>query len=237
MLLTSAAPAQQSGRIVGVVTDAISGRPLDDAVITIVGSGITIATDVDGRFEFAAVSPGLIKVSAQMLGYLPITTPYYTILPDSTTEVNFRLAPITVELDPVEVRGERETADWYFGASVLTADDLPARGDLVDALTGVIAGMRKTGGRKGRQDLAGADIRQSGTGVLWVVNGTVVEPPLQFYIDAGDVECIEVRKGASAALEYRRSINSPTYGGVILVWTKGARGPKPSQCSGKPSGG
>ncbi len=83
----------------------------------------------------------------------------------------------------------------------------------------------------GRGDASGYSIR-GGADVLWVIDGRVVEPPLTFRIGTHEVECVEVRRGQRAALEFRRSINSVRYSGVILVWTKGSTGRKPRQCLG-----
>jgi hypothetical protein len=68
--------------------------------------------------------------------------------------------------------------------------------------------------------------------VLYVVNGSVITPPLQFYIDAADVDCVEVRRGYRAAQEFRRDILGPIYSGVVLIWTRGSTEPKPAQCYG-----
>ena len=89
-------------------------------------------TDAEGRYVIDSVPPGLVRVSAQLIGYLPITTPYYTVRPDSSVDVAFKLAPITVQLDPVEVTAERTPASRSnLTTTLITRDQLPASGDIL----------------------------------------------------------------------------------------------------------
>lgn len=218
--------AQNPGEIRGVVTDALSGAPLAGVVVTIVGSDLIATTDGEGAYALP-VPPGLIKVSAQVIGFVPITTPYYSVRPDSTVAVDFRLAPISVALDPVEVTGQRgQRSEVGIGAQVLTPEQLPKRGNILDALTGVVPGLSTTGRRDDTAVRARGSMRQ----VLYVVNGVVITPPLTFYIDASEVECVEVRRGYHAAAEFRHSLSGETYSGVILIWTTGSNAPKPGSC-------
>ena len=112
------------------------------------------------------------------------------------------------------------------GAQILTPKDLPGRGNILSALQGVVPGLQASG----RREDAGVRARQSHASMLFVVDGTVITPPLTFYIDTQDVECVEVRRGYRASQEFRPSINGQTYSGVILIWTKGGLAPKPREC-------
>lgn len=219
---------QAQGRIQGVVTNAVTGGPVAGAEIVVIGSEIVATTDDEGQYTIEGVPPGLVRLRAQIVGYVPITTPYNTIKPDTTTTIHFRLAPLLVELDTLEVTGESPAEPWHFGGRVLTKEQLPARGDLLTAISSIVAGMRTTGRRHEQQISARGSFRQ----MLFVVDGTVIEPPLQFYIDAADVQCVEVRRGYRAAMEFRRTILEEAYSGVILIWTKGSTGRKPPECFG-----
>ncbi len=225
-LVASTLRAQQSGKVRGRVVDAVSGQPLQSVTVTVVGAELSARTDDDGRYLIEAVPPGLVKVNAQIIGYHPITTPYYNVFPDSATSVNFKLAPLTVQLDPVEVIGERPEEEFKFGATVITSDRLPARGNVLTSLKGTVAGVDVTGRNEGTR----VTIRGSHASALFVVDGVVITPPLTFYIDTRDVECVEVRRGYRAAQEFKPSIHGETYSGVILIWTKGSLGRKPPGC-------
>lgn len=217
----------QTASVSGSVLDAVSGAPIPDVLVTIVGTDRSARTGSDGHYMIADIDPGLVKVVAQVIGYHPITTPYYNLKPGSTTPVNFKLAPLRVQLDPIEITGERTTEAWAFGSRILRKEDLPARGNVIEALDGVVAGLR----RLGRREDTRVSLRGSQQDVLYVLDGVVVKPPFTFYVDAGDVECIEIRRGYRAVQEFRPSIYGETYSGVILIWTKGSLARKPRECT------
>lgn len=230
-LAASIADAQSPGRITGSIADAVTRTPLASVDVSIAGLGRVAVTDAEGRYSIDSVPPGLVRVSAQTIGYVPITTQYYTVRPDSSIEVDFKLAPITVQLEPVEVTARRTPeSESNLTRTLITRDELPPSGDLLDALQGTVAGLRVTGDHENRR----TSIRMSHTDALYVINGTVVRPPLVFYIDVAEVECVEVRKGYTAAQEFNPSLATPTYGGVILIWTRGSLGNKPRGCTSSP---
>jgi hypothetical protein len=224
--------AQSNGSIAGRVTDAISGDPIADVVVYVMGSDVTVGTDQDGRYAIDSVMPGLVRFKAQILGYVPITTDYYTVLPDSTLPVDFRLAPLAYELEGVEVTGRSPERVWkrHQGAQVLTKQDLPQRGDILSALHGLVPGVRT----RGRREDTRLVVRGAEADVLYVVDGNVMRPPLNFYISAAEVDCVEVRRGFRAVTEFKPSIVGETYAGVVLIWTRGAIGARPRECIGAP---
>ncbi len=227
LLTTPDLSSQTVGTISGQITNAITGAPLADAVVALLRSTRTATTDADGKYVIDSVSPGLVKVRTNILGFLPITSDYYTVLPNSTIDVSFKLAPLAFNVSAVEVTGERPNTRASFpGALVVRGEDLPKRGNILNALQGVIAGIRTTG----RRDDTRIVMRGNAKGVLYVIDGTVITPPLTFYLDSRDVECVEVRRGSASAMEFRKSINSPMYSGVILIWTTGSKIPRPRDC-------
>lgn len=220
--------AQYIGSISGRVVDAITREPIPDVIVSIVGSDLTAGTDSDGRFTVDSVMAGLVRVQAQILGYVSITTDYYTVRPESVEQVDFALAPVLYELDQVSVTGQRPAARWraHQGAQVLTKEMIPQRGDILTAINGLVPAVRTTGRREDTRLV----VRNAVADVLYVVDGQVIRPPLTFYIDAAGVDCVEVRRGYSAVAEFKPSIAGETYSGVVLIWTKGAIGPRPAQC-------
>jgi len=225
--------AQSVGKVQGRVVDALSREPIPDVIVSVVGSALSSGTDEQGNYTIDSVMPGLVKVKAQILGYVPITTDYYTILPDSAIPVDFSLAPVLYELEQVEVTGQSPERRWVprQGAVVLTKEQIPQRGDILNALHGLLPSVRV----RGRRDDTRMVIRNAEADVLYVVDGNVIRPPLTFYIDAAQVECVEVRRGFSAVAEFKPSIVGENYAGVVLIWTRGALGPRPRACM--PGGG
>jgi len=220
--------AQNAGSISGQILDALTQKPVRDVIVSVVGSALSSGTDEEGYYTINSVMPGLVKVKAQILGYVPITTDYYTVYPDSSTPIDFLLAPVLYELEGVEVTSQRPQRRWvqHQGARVLTQEDIPQRGDILSALQGLIPGIRVSGRREDTRMV----VRNAKTDVLYVVDGNIIRPPLTFYIDATQVDCVEVRRGFSAVTQFKPSIAGETYSGVVLIWTKGALGARPRDC-------
>ncbi len=222
--------AQTPTTVSGTIIDAVTGKPVPNVAITVLGSDFTTITGSDGTYTLTNVPPGLIKVKAQIIGFHPITTPYYNLKPGESERVNFKLAPLRVQLAAVEILGDRpEERQWAFGSNILTSEQLPTQGSVLDALQGTVAGLDSYGDKDGQ----GVSFRNSGRPVLYVIDGVTVRPPLTFYIDVNEVECVEIRKGYRASQEFRMSINGPTYSGVILIWTRGSMAPRPRECGSR----
>lgn len=218
--------AQHTGSVRGVVVDAVTRAPLQQVIVTVVGRPHTAVTDDDGAYQIDAVVPGQVRLTARKLGFRAFTTPYYRIQSGAVVIVDFKLAPLAVDLDPVEVEAEPSQRRAAIGAQVLRGEDLP-QGDILTALQATVPSLRTSG----RRDDTRMRVRQSSSEVLYVIDGTVITPPLMFSIDSRDVECVEVRRGYRAAQEFRPSINSETYSGVVLIWTRGSRAPRPRECA------
>ena len=62
----------------------------------------------------------------------------------------------------------------------------------------------------------------TGRRVLWIIDGVPVRGTLGIGVNASEVDCIEVRRGAQSVLEFTR-VNDEVYDAAILVWTKGSR--------------
>ena len=219
--------AQTRTTVSGTIIDAVTGKPVPNVAITVLGSDLTTTTGSDGTYTLMDVPPGLIKVKAQIIGFHPITTPYYNLKPGESEHVNFKLAPLRVQLAAVEILGDRpEERQWAFGSNILTREQLPNQGSVLDALQGTVAGLDTYGSK----DDQGVAFRNSGRPVLYVIDGVTIRPPLTFYIDVNEVDCVEIRKGYRAAQEFRMSINGEMYSGVILIWTRGSLASRPREC-------
>jgi hypothetical protein len=218
--------AQRAGGVRGVVVDAVTRAPLPQAVVTIAGRPYSAVTDDQGAYRIDAIVPGQVRLTARKLGFQSSTTSFHTVTAGAVVIVDFKLAPLAVDLEPVAVEAEPSRRRAAIGSQVLRGEDLP-RGDILTALQGTVPSLRTSG----RRDDTRVRIRQSSSEVLYVIDGTVITPPLMFSIDTREVECVEVRRGYRAAQEFRPSINSEAYSGVVLIWTRGSREPKPRECA------
>ena len=219
--------AQRPGVVRGAVLDAGSGEAVPLVLISVVGRGLSDTTDASGFYEIRGVPAGSVSIQARRIGFALATSTAYILLPDSVLLIHFVLTPQPLELEGVEVYGTVPESRAAIGAQVLTPRDLPGRGNILSALQGVVAGLQTSG----RREDVGVRARQSHSSMLYVIDGTVITPPLTFYIDTQDVRCVEVRRGYRAAQEFRASISGQMYSGVVLIWTKGSLAPQPRECT------
>ncbi len=107
MLLPTGVVAQNVGRIAGVVTDAATGDPLPGVNVTIEGTTLGAASDIDGQYYILNVPPGRYTVRASMIGYQPVVVENVVVHADRTTELNFALQEATVEIGEIVVQAVR----------------------------------------------------------------------------------------------------------------------------------
>ncbi len=121
------APAQsQTGVIKGQVLDASSGRPLSDAHVTVMGTGIVKLTNVAGHFTLFNVPVGEHVVRASFIGYGEAEQ-IVTVGAGETHDIDFEMFLTAIALDVIVVTGVgAETARRALGTSVevLTTEEI-----------------------------------------------------------------------------------------------------------------
>lgn len=99
--------AGDRGKIAGKVTDAATKEPLPGANVTIDGTTLGAATDVEGNYVILNVPPGLFTATASLIGYKRMTVQNVRVSVDFTTPLSFALQEGSIELAAVVVQGER----------------------------------------------------------------------------------------------------------------------------------
>lgn len=103
--LTLAVPlflaAADTGKITGIVTDAISGEPLIGVNVLVSGSDLGGATDTGGRYIILQVPPGEYTLVASYIGYTTTQVNQVMIQTKLTTTININLAPSVLEAGEV----------------------------------------------------------------------------------------------------------------------------------------
>ena len=97
----------EPGRVVGRVLDRETGRTVEAADVVLQGFDERRATNANGRFMFADVTPGAYSVSVRHLAYEGIAQAVY-VPPNRTIEVNFELTADPIELEPIVIIGVRD---------------------------------------------------------------------------------------------------------------------------------
>ena len=153
--------AQQTGIVVGTVTDGANKQPLSNTVVTIMGTQLGSQTDDRGHFVIRAVRSGPASVHAQRLGYRPLVIPISVPANDSV-RVLISLQQSAVTLNEVVTTGtggavsKRELGAPISSVDVSKISEMKAATDLGSILEGQVAGLRSTtvgGGVGGAKDL------------------------------------------------------------------------------------
>ena len=109
LLLASAAAAQTpSGVIRGTVLDAKSKQPVIGASVSVDGTAMGTATDLEGKFLLTGVPTGPCSVRISFLSYKPFTSGPLTIKGGESTELNVELVEEVSELENVVVVATRK---------------------------------------------------------------------------------------------------------------------------------
>lgn len=101
LLVAAFAAAGQSTRVRGTVYDAETGEPLPFVGVYFDGTTIGISTDLDGHFSLETRSPDAKVLTAQLLGYLPLSIP---VTKGAFSELTFHLMPDPRQLEAAVVR-------------------------------------------------------------------------------------------------------------------------------------
>jgi outer membrane receptor protein involved in Fe transport len=115
-----------TGKISGTVTDATSGEPLIGVNIIVENTIFGAATDSQGDYYIINIEPGKYTVVASMIGYSSLRVGNVRIIPDHTTNVDFKLTSSVLEGEEVTVIAERPLIqfDETFSSTVISAEEI-----------------------------------------------------------------------------------------------------------------
>ena len=150
-----------TGRLVGRVRDARSHRPVAAAAVSVTGRREEVQSDRRGQFVLSALPVGPYDLSVRHIGYAPLTH-RVLITRGHTTEVDVRVSPDPVELEPLVATATRirrlETQGFYErkywgeligGGRFFTVQDIERRNPLrITSMIADVPGVRvRCGGR------------------------------------------------------------------------------------------
>lgn len=142
----------RTGRIIGRVLDAESGKPLSTVQVYVEDGSRGTLSDLNGRFVIDAVPAGTVSVTAQLIGYGTKTITDVSVGAGEALSVDVTLEATALELDAVVVTAERERSSQVF-----LLDERRTSTALVEAVGAVEISRRP--------DSDAADVAQRLTGV------------------------------------------------------------------------
>ncbi len=96
-----------SGKIAGIVKDAETGEPLPGVNVSIEGTTMGAATDLDGYYVILNVPPDTYTLSFSYIGYADYKVRNVKVQIDLTTTINVQLKPDILTTETVVVEAER----------------------------------------------------------------------------------------------------------------------------------
>jgi outer membrane receptor protein involved in Fe transport len=114
-LFSTLAFATGKSIITGTVTDAASGKPVPDVVVTATSPALqgeeTVVTDESGSYRIPQLPAGVYLLRLEKEGYKPFTRPDITIRLDRTVRVNIQVQPESLQSDTIVVVGKAPVVD------------------------------------------------------------------------------------------------------------------------------
>lgn len=151
-----------SGKMRGRVVDKDSREPLVGTNVSLQGTTLGAATDVNGEYIIVNVPPGVYTVRATFIGYQPFAVSNVRVNNDLTTTLDFVMASEAVALQAVEIIADRPLLNKSAtnAVRISTSEDLdalPVRGinNILAVTPGVVVQDGAVFVRGGRLDEVG----------------------------------------------------------------------------------
>ena len=223
-LIASCSTALASGgSIAGRVTTRADGEPLVGVNVLLQGTVRGTTTNARGEFRIAGVPPGEYTLVFSMVGYQREKPSNVVVEEGKDIILNISMIQVPVQTDQIVVtasKREQSLEEVPVSISILDATEIKQRNSLtIDDALRYVPGVNITGfqlnirGSSGYSRGAGSRVLMLLDGIPFIAGDT---GELNFEsIPVGQVERIEVVKGASSAL-----YGSNALGGVINIITK-----------------
>jgi len=216
--LLSSVYAQEKS-VSGKITDSMTGEALPFVNVVIKGKTVGVSSDLEGIFQIKMDATDNVLI----FSYIGYATKEVEL--NGQTNINVTLEVVSQELDDIVVvgYGVQRRSDLTGSVTSIKADKLPKISSVspLQAIQGKVAGVQvvSSSGQPG----SGVVVRVRGVGTfnntnpIYVVDGVILDNI--DYLNAADIESIEVLKDASATTIY----GSRGANGVIIVSTRTAK--------------
>src|SRR3990172_8116346 len=153
LLFTQAVFSGTTGKISGSITDQETRQPLPGANITITGTLLGAAADVNGNYVVLHVPPGIYDIQASMIGYTKVIMSNIRVMIDQTAKADFELGPQVISGEEVTIVAEKNIIKEDVATSVVAISEsevetlpLTSVEEVVELQAGVEDGLVIRGG-------------------------------------------------------------------------------------------
>jgi TonB-linked SusC/RagA family outer membrane protein len=227
LVLPAARARSQTGRVAGTVSDSVTGLPVTQIQVIVVGTTLAGQTRDDGRYTISGVTPGTYTLETRRLGYAPVRRTGVIVTAGQTATVDFRIGVAPLRLQETVVTGVVDPTSGTkvpFTVGRVTREDAPVPPlNAIAGVQGKVAGVTMV---PPNQPGAGVSIfLRSPSSInktntpLFVVDGVILSDIGSLTtadLNSLDIESIEVVKGAAGASLYGSRASS----GIISIKTR-----------------
>jgi TonB-linked SusC/RagA family outer membrane protein len=236
-LTIATAPAARAQGSVSITVTTGQSQPVQQVLISIVGTNASGVTNADGKLTLAHVPLGPAEIRAQRIGFEG-QKKTVTIVRDSIVKVTFDLTAVAVSLSPMVTTATGEQSRAEVGNAIVSVpvanltETLPIT-DMNDLVGARVPGVAVT---PATQTGTGARVRIRGSSSLsltndpiYIIDGVRMTSSSNTGVSTGDanpsrvgdinpdeIESMEIVKGPSAATLY----GTDAANGVIVITTK-----------------
>jgi iron complex outermembrane recepter protein len=220
------AEVQDSGTIVGIVTDKATRAPIAGATVALEGTNWSATTNAEGRYRIAGVVPGTYTLGTRYIGYAKLER---TVSVGDGREVaaDFALEKSVHKLDELVTTGTlvpTEAKALPTPINIITSDQIALQqpryvGDLIRQVipTAIAWENPVVSPTNTFFQVRGATTLTGASGQMKVfVDGIEAADRIYGGVDPSRIERVEVIRGPQAAAIY----GSDAIGGVIQIFTK-----------------
>ncbi len=227
MLVPLPSYAADTGTVKGKVTDKADGEGVYGASVTVAGTTIGTATDMNGNFTISGVPAKQQKISVSIVGYSPASQ-VVSVGSGQTSVVNLSLGQTTIMASEVVVGAalyKQDRLEVPVTTNVVSAEKIkqepsPTLDQVVEDVPGVVV-TRAGGQATSTLQIRGSNTFQGGgigTRVQGLYDGFPLNSPesgeiVWSSVNMNAADKVEVMKGAAASL-----YGSGAMGGVVNVF-------------------
>ncbi len=215
--------AQGGTTMTGRVVSSADSAPVQDAIVRLLGTGLSARTDAAGRFQLSDVAAGPVLLQVRSFGFAGLSRAI-AVVPGEVLDLEIELDPSAYALTEVVVEGRayrRGFYDrWRMGVGrFIPREEIEAKAPLeVTDLLRTIAGVRLAYTSRGVRVVMRSQNCEPQIRIDGMASGSFGGFALDDLVSPEWVEGIEVyRSDLEAPAEF-----GPAPCGLILIWTSGA---------------
>ena len=170
-MVISPAPLRAQGLVSGVVTDSLSGEPLQYAAVGVVGGTTGVSTDVHGRYSIKINTSDSVTLRFTFVGYRTVER---RLAAKGDVTMDVVMPPVAQRLDGVEIVDEKVRGSQFTQIEVGRLDDAVGPTGSVESLVKMLPDVQSNNELSSQYSVRGGSFDEN----LVYINGVEVFRPM-----------------------------------------------------------